>query len=106
MTDIELQNQKEVLKIIGEGITEQSSMSDFIFKLEIYINHLIENDFTKLVNLLYTIDVNEQQLQDLLKKDLNKNSASVIASLIIQRQLKKIETRKQFTNNLSDEEKW
>ncbi|RZL44045.1 MAG: hypothetical protein EOP00_21630, partial [Pedobacter sp.] len=50
--------------------------------------------FSKLVQLLYHLDVSENKLRYLLKD--NANSASIIAEAIIERQLQKIETRKAF----------
>ena len=77
-------------------------------KLAEYINHLINDDFEQLIYILYKVDVNESKLKKLLKE--NPDAASVISDLIIERQLQKIKTRKEFrsANNEenSDEEKW
>jgi hypothetical protein len=77
-------------------------------KLVVHINHLINNDFEELLNILYRVDVSEAKLKTLLKE--NAESASVIADLIIERQLQKIKTREQFKTSgkkeNSDEEKW
>ena len=76
--------------------------------LTVHINHLINNDFDQLIYLLYKVDVNESKLKRLLKE--NSDAASVISDLIIERQLQKIKTRKEFRsankNENSDEEKW
>ena len=73
------------------------------------INELIKKDFHALVQLLYRIDVNEKKIRTYLDQNKNENSASILADLIIERQLQKIESRKQFRGNKnheSDEEKW
>lgn len=59
-----------------------------------YIQELINHQFDKLIQLLYTIDVNEY----LLKQSLNHeaNTANIIADLIIQRIAQKIEAKKMF----------
>ena len=57
------------------------------------INDLIVNDFHALVQLLYRIDVDEEKLKQLLKAHSGVNSASIIADLIISRQLQKIATK-------------
>jgi hypothetical protein len=78
-------------------------------KLIALINILINKDFHGLVQLLYRIDVNEKKIKGCLQQNVNKDSASVIADLIIERQLQKIESRKQFRGNKNqenDEEKW
>ncbi len=67
------------------------------------INFLVEKDFSRLLNLLYRIDVSEEKI----KKALLNNSdpaGYVIARLIIERQLQKIAFRKKFTNG--EGEKW
>lgn len=77
-------------------------------KLAIHINHLINHDFEKLVSLLYRIDVNENKIRQLLKQKEGENAAGLIADLIIERQLQKIESRKKSSGNdsIPDEEKW
>ncbi len=76
--------------------------------LTAYINHLINTNFEKLVNILYRIDVNENKLKDLLSHCHDENAATIIAKAIIQRQIEKIKFREQFgtTEKNSDEEKW
>jgi uncharacterized protein YwgA len=77
-------------------------------KLSLHINHLINHDFEKLVSLLYRIDVNENKIRQLLKQKEGENTAGIIADLIIERQLEKIESRKKSAKNESipDDEKW
>ena len=73
------------------------------------INELINKDFHALVQLLYRIDVNEKKMRNYLDENKNEDSASILADMIIERQLQKIESRKLFSkknNEESDEEKW
>ena len=73
------------------------------------INKLIKKNLHALVQLLYRIDVNEKKIRTYLDQNKNEDSASILADLIIERQLQKIESRKQFRGNKnyeSDEEKW
>ncbi|MBA2249365.1 MAG: hypothetical protein H0W12_04150 [Chitinophagaceae bacterium] len=103
----EIQIQKEVIEIINDGLLEESSLATFTKNLENYISDLINNDFQKLVLILYKVDVDEHELKNLLPLKENENTAALIAELIITRQLKKIETRKQFNSTTpSAEEKW
>jgi len=72
------------------------------------INTLINEDFHALLQLLYRIDVSENIIRSSLKNNSNTMTADVIADLIIERQLQKIESRKIFNSkndNLSNEEK-
>ncbi|MBL7745063.1 MAG: hypothetical protein JNN00_16435 [Chitinophagaceae bacterium] len=78
-------------------------------KLSAHINTLINNDFEKLVFLLYRVDVNEARMRALLAHKEGENAAGLIADLIIERQLQKIKSRQQFRqrdNNIDENEKW
>ena len=67
-------------------------------KLISLINELINTDFNALVQLLYRIDVNEKNVSRLCKAHPDTDAASIIADLIIGRQLQKIATKKQHSN--------
>ncbi len=81
-------------------------------QLIVLVNELINKDFDALVQLLYRIDVYEKKVRLSLNQNTNEDAASIIADLIIERQLQKIESRKQFRENKtnetneSNEEKW
>ena len=77
-------------------------------KLALHINHLINHDFEKLVSLLYRIDVNENKIRQFLKQAEGENAAKLITDLIIERQLQKIESRRNSVkdDSITDEEKW
>lgn len=73
------------------------------------INELINNDFQKLVLILYRMDVSEIKLKQLLNENAGTNAAVIIAELMIERQAEKIRSREQFSKrdeNISDDEKW
>ncbi len=66
---------------------------DFINELANHINALILHDFPKLVQILYRIDVDEQQLKDMLVKYAHDDAGYIIAQLIIDREKQKIANR-------------
>jgi hypothetical protein len=73
------------------------------------INELIKNDFNHLIQVLYRIDVNEARLKQVLKDNPYEDAGKIIAALIMERQLQKIKSRKQFNqqnNKGNNEEKW
>lgn len=76
--------------------------------LAAHIDHLINHDFEKLVYYLYRIDVNENKMRSLLEKTQGENAAGLIADLVIERQLQKIESRKNTAKDdtIAEEEKW
>ena len=73
------------------------------------INDLINNDFQKLVSILYRMDVSEIKLKQLLNENPGTNAALIIADLMIERQAEKIRSRQKFNKrdeNISEDEKW
>lgn len=71
------------------------------------INELITSDFNALIQLLYRIDVDEKKLKKALAKNSSVDSASVIADMIIERQIQKAKSRNVFRkDNTSEEELW
>ncbi|AFH50381.1 Hypothetical protein IALB_2678 [Ignavibacterium album JCM 16511] len=72
-------------------------------KLEEFKKYLIErltdmldNNFNLLVNTLYRIDISEQKLAELFGSKNRENIPEKLADLIIERQLQKIQFRKQY----------
>lgn len=68
-------------------------------KLIEYLNEFIKNDFSKVVQLLYRIDVSEAKLKKVLKENPNENAAHLIADLIMERIAIAKKTRASFSND-------
>ena len=77
---------------LGEGI----SMLELQQKLAVLINDLINKDFQKLIAILYKVDIDENKLKNILKTEAGKDTSGIIARLIIEREMQKIQTRKQY----------
>ena len=77
-------------------------------ELATQINHIINTDFTELIRILYTVDVNESKLKTLLKENSGSDAGEIIAELIIERQLQKIRSRREHRrdNDIDDAERW
>ena len=56
---------------------------------------MIDQDFQRLLNILYRIDVSETKVKSAFA---GKNPAYDVAGLIISRELLKVETRKKYRN--------
>ncbi len=82
---------------------ESLGREDVQHQLVEYINELINTDFEKLVQLLYRIDVSEAKLKALLQANPQEDAAKMIASLIMERQLQKLKSRKQTNTNEAEE---
>ncbi|MGB3091327.1 MAG: hypothetical protein WBB20_15265, partial [Chitinophagaceae bacterium] len=103
---------KDLIPAINQSLEislpDSISSEELREKLIAHINALINQDFEKLVFLLYRIDVNESKMRYLLDQREGENAAGLIADLIIERQLQKIKSRKESKSNsdIPDEEKW
>jgi hypothetical protein len=59
--------------------------------------YLIDNDFPKLIQILYKADVDQYKLKELLETVEGVSSAEIIADTYIARQKAKIETWKKYS---------
>jgi len=73
---------------------EQLAPNDLIA----YINDCIQNDFNKLVQLLYRIDVSESKLKTILQSNPNEDAAKLIATVIVERLAATKAARAQFSS--------
>jgi N-acetylglucosamine kinase-like BadF-type ATPase len=98
------QINKELLLELPQKISHEQLQE----QLARHINHLINTNFEKLVYYLYRIDVNETKMKQLLQTN-HDNAGEIIAAMIIDRQLQKIKSRKQFSkrdDGIDEEDKW
>ena len=73
------------------------------------IDRLINTDFNRLISSLYRLDVSEAKLKYLLQQNPATDAAAIITDLIIERQVQKIKSRRQYSqrdNDISDDERW
>ncbi len=99
----------EINKNMAIVLPDEISMDELRIQLSNYINQLIQTDFQKLIFCLYRIDVSEIKLKQLLQQQPNEDAGKIIAALIIERQLQKIKSRQQFSqqdDDFTEEEKW
>jgi len=99
----------EINKNIPVVLPVELSLDELQVQLASYINQLIQNSFQKLISLLYRIDVSETKLKQLLQQYPGEDAGKIIAGMIIERQLEKINSRRQFKqpdDNFTEEEKW
>lgn len=89
-------------------LKESISMDELKNLLSSHIHYLINNNFNKLVSILYRIDVSELKLRQLLEQHPGKDAGEMIASLIIDRQVQKIKTRKEAgsSGDIPEDDRW
>jgi len=77
-------------------------------QLILHINYLLLNDFNRLVQILYRVDVSEQKLKRLLQENPQTDAAIIIADLLMERQEEKIRIKQTFRNddNIPADDKW
>lgn len=101
------ENIHDVLQKLG-GEMEVLKREDLRQQLRTYINHLILHDFDRLVQILYQVDVEEKKLKELLSAEPQKDAATLITDLIIQRQEQKRQAREAPVppGPATEEERW
>lgn len=90
---------------VPPAVTEK----DLAVVLSQRINELIKNDMSRLISVLYRIDVDEKKIREMLKENKGTDAGLIIAYLVIDRQKQKIKTRNMFNTRVDDideEEKW
>ena len=70
-----------------------------IENLRLLISDLIEHDLERLYQILYRVDVNEYKLKSALQDSALSDSAQIIAQMIFDRQISKIETRRKYSSD-------
>jgi hypothetical protein len=106
-----MNEQKELTEVLDHdfslSIKGNISFEELKLLLAERINYLINNNFQELIRLLYRIDIDEHRLKYMLEES-EVNAGTLIADLIIERQLQKIASRKKYktNDNESNEEKW
>ena len=73
-----------------------------------FINSLIDKDFSRLVQLLYRLDVSEDKLKSVLLEHPTGDAGDMIANLIIERIAQREKAKEMFKKDdpIPDDEKW
>jgi hypothetical protein len=90
---------------LKDSVTEEQLL-DVLSKK---VNQLIQQDFPRLISLLYRIDVNESKLKQLLRENPTADAGILIAQLILERQNEKLKTRQLYgrrEDGINDDDKW
>lgn len=88
---------------------EPNDINNIRQQLSELINTLIGEDFPALLNLLYRVDVSEKKIKQCLENNEGKDASAIIADLLIERQLQKLDSRKKFrtaNGKENDSESW
>jgi hypothetical protein len=100
----------DIVHIVNDAFSMEATEINFVEFLTEKINHLIVNDFNRLIYILYRADINEQKLNKLLSENKKEDAGKIIAALFIQRQMEKIKLRQSYkqteAEDANDAERW
>ena len=79
--------------------------------LEERVQFLLDRDFKSLIQILYRVDINENELRIAIDKNPPSRSARIISEMILEREKSKLKTRNAYKKSRtlgedSDPERW
>ena len=84
------------LGLVESELIALDSVDAFKNKLTNIIRYLLDKDFEALLRAMYRIDINEEKLKAVLATASPEEVAPNLASLIIAREMQKVETRRKY----------
>lgn len=98
---------ESTIDLFNEDLSPEKRDSLYLILKE-EVNRLINEDFNKLVQILYRIDVPEKKLRQVLSDNPSTDAADIIAKMIMERQMEKARLRAAFKTNrdIPDDERW
>lgn len=95
-TALKLINNKLQIKDVSPSTHSEEEQFE---RLSQYLNDLIDYDFNKLISILYREDVSEQKVREAIaKNDAQHPAGSILARLLIEREIQKIELRAKYNS--------
>jgi len=79
-----------------QGDLVSRNMQEFREKLGMLINYMLDNEFEKLLNAMYRLDINEEKFRLALSNQDSPDVGLDIADLIIEREMQKVMTRRKY----------
>jgi hypothetical protein len=101
---------KQVVRLLSKDLRLEddhfnsvpSSLEGIREKLKWIIEHLLQNDFERLLNAMYRLDIDESKFKSVISGTYGNDVAGKLAEIVIERELKKIETRKRYRGDNYD----
>ena len=79
-----------------QGLLEVGHLDELREKLEKIVAYLLDNDFERLLNAMYRLDINEDKFKIALSGMGKKVISAEITDLIISREIQKLKTRMKY----------
>jgi len=83
-------------QINPEENPEHKNFKDVIVWLQKEIQYLLDNNFEKLLNIMYRIDIGEDRFREALSNQRSKDISYELAELVVERELQKVRSRKKY----------
>lgn len=96
---MEKENQA-IQKLAYQLQLSERSNENQLNALEIYIEHLLQTDFNKLLSIMYRLDVSEEKLKKAINSAFDLISTTkTITQLMIEREIERIKTKEKYSKN-------
>lgn len=94
-----MEDFKSLSLIVGKDFEVDDVLSEPLLRARLVeaFAYLLDHNISKMMNILYRTDVDEEKLKALLISNSDLPSAEVIADAYISRQKEKVETRKKYS---------
>jgi len=98
-------NQFDQLIVKDFSLLENETLPDFFGnhelreKLKTVIAYLLQNDFNRLINAMYRLDVKESLFHEAMKQDDPVMIVERLADIIFEREWQKVQTRLYYKKN-------
>lgn len=98
--------QDQLLPVVD--LPETSDLHLLTEALSAWISHWMDRDMSRVLQLLYRVDVSEKTIAAWLASHQDEDSAKGLAELVVSRQLEKIQLRREHTPAAkpTDEDLW
>lgn len=99
--DISKELNKAVSTRFEMELSSSFTLEDLKKALSMRIGELLDKNVERLLSMLYRVDLSQKKLDEIFQHDSKKDIAERIAEAVIERQLKKIETREFYRSKES-----
>jgi hypothetical protein len=79
-------------------LSDQYDAEETLKKLAALVEYLEQGQHQSLMNILYRVDISEQQIQQVMQSTLDETFAQVVARMLCYRCLQKVMTKHHFSN--------
>ena len=99
--EVQFQEVKELLQVDlripdNQNSLVSVSLNQLREEIKRIVADMINSDFERLLNAMYRLDINEVKFREVISGLHGNDVSGILADMIIDRELKKIETRQKY----------